>query len=48
MLFKQVKTYVIDFKQFSKIADTKKAGCGDRLFSGLVIQQREEPLTFIE
>lgn len=40
MLFKQVKTYVIDFKQISRIADTKKAGCGDRLFSGLVIQQK--------
>ncbi|WP_342652575.1 hypothetical protein [Vibrio metschnikovii] len=40
MLLKQVETYVIDFKQFSRIADTKKAGCGDRLFSVLVIPQK--------
>lgn len=25
--------YVVDLKQDSQITDTKKAGCGDRLFS---------------
>jgi hypothetical protein len=25
--------YVTDLKEFLKTADTKKAGCGDRLFS---------------
>ncbi|CAL9958330.1 hypothetical protein VPHK290_0039 [Vibrio phage K290] len=29
----RLKNYVVDLKEFFKIADTKKAGCGDRLFS---------------
>lgn len=30
------KTYVIDLKEISNNTDTKKAGCGDRLFYVLV------------
>ncbi|MCY9805504.1 hypothetical protein OTK51_18945 [Vibrio scophthalmi] len=40
---RNAQRYVVDLKENSRIADTKKAGCGDRLF--LCVRLLEQTIT---